>query len=294
MNLENVNYPMILRGGSESGGENGSTNTVVIILTVIIVVLIIVVIGTLCSCCTHTSSTTTYPTSSAMTRVSKKQKQNNTTLPKKNVQPNTSSSPRHVRPPPHVKTGVNTKATRFETTSSTPLPSQQLMSTNEMPDLDLNMEYMSNNNVSSNDLNYSAPTYGSNSLSNFEHEHYRQSSSSMSASTDKDVKDISVFMPNINDAKKSDNGPTDPSTGLPLFTSGKLTRSQLLGGHGMGSFLRKQQDPMSGYRRLGNNLCGSLNSRRDLDMRRTQFNEARLADPNGDPVLFQTSEFAYF
>ena len=100
-------------------------------------------------------------------------------------------------------------------------------------------------------------------------------------------------MPMMSDGVGKANGPVDASTGLPLFTAGKLMRSQLLGGHGAGSFLRQMQDPLSGYKRLGKNMCGAQNARRDLAVRRAQFNEARLADPNGDPVLFQTSEFAY-
>jgi hypothetical protein len=115
----------------------------------------------------------------------------------------------------------------------------------------------------------------------------------MTTSSTTDITGLDTFMPNMTGGMDSDKGPIDPSTGLPLFTAGKLVRSQMLGGHGAGSFLRKVQDPLSGYKRLGLNMCGSQNARKDLEVRRAQFNAARLADPNGDPLLWNTSEFMY-
>ena len=124
---------------------------------------------------------------------------------------------------------------------------------------------------------------------------YLQDAGMMTPSTATDIKGLQTFMPYMGGGVGSEekDGPVDPETGLPLFTTGKLVRSQLLGGIGSGSFLRQQQDPLSGYRKnVGRLLCGAQRGRRDIEMRRKQFNAARL-EGDGDPVLFNTGEFAY-
>ena len=52
-------------------------------------------------------------------------------------------------------------------------------------------------------------------------------------------------------------------------------------------------DPISGYRKLGKNINGVQVARRDMEVRRKQYNAARLENPNADPVLFSIGEFAY-
>ena len=143
------------------------------------------------------------------------------------------------------------------------------------------------------EMNESSSASGGVVASQYSDSSYTMDPGVMTASSATDIQGVETFMPMMTDGVGSEKGPVDPSTGLPLFTTGKLVRSQMLGGHGAGSFLRKQQDPLSGYKRLGKNMCGAQNARRDMATRRVQFNAARLASSDGDPVLFNTSEFMY-
>lgn len=178
---------------------------------------------------------------------------------------------------------------------SAPLPAMQLMSAPEMPDLDLSLQMMNSAsaNIGDSDMNRTTTEIGGISANPYADFNYRMDAGAMSPAAASEIQGIQSFMPLMNDGVNQETGPIDPTTGLPLLTTGKLIRSQMLGGHGAGSFLRQQQDPLSGYKRLGKNMCGAQSARRDLALRRAQFNEARLADPTGDPVLFQSSEFAY-
>ena len=140
------------------------------------------------------------------------------------------------------------------------------------------------------------------SIDAFQDNNYLMDPGMMTPGGATDVMGLQTFMPYMgggvgeNDSQNdgSVGGPVDPNTGLPLFTTGKLIRSQLLGGHGAGSFLRQVQDPLSGYRKsIGKNLCGVQQARRDVEIRRKQLNAARLEHPDADPILFNTSDFAY-
>jgi len=176
------------------------------------------------------------------------------------------------------------------------MPAGQLMSQTDMagggdPGLDY---VLSASGAIGESTDRSTTEVGGTSANTYLDTSYSMASGMMTPSSATDIKGLDTFMPMMSDGVGTAGGPVDPSTGLPLFTTGKLVRSQMLGGHGAGSFLRQQQDPLSGYKRLGKNMCGAQNARHDLSVRRAQFNAARLADPNGDPVLFQTSEFAYY
>lgn len=126
---------------------------------------------------------------------------------------------------------------------------------------------------------------------------YLQDPGMMTPSTATDIKGLQTFMPYMGGGVGGgdSDGPVDPNTGLPLFTTGKLVRSQLLGGIGAGSFLRQQQDPLSGYRKnVGRLMCGAQQGRIDIETRRKQFNASRLEHGgDDDPVLFNVGEFAY-
>ena len=174
-----------------------------------------------------------------------------------------------------------------------PLPAAQLMAPTTMPPMSPGLEMMQTSSAVESDMNSSSSEAGGVVASQYQDSSYAMDPGMMTASSATDIQGVETFMPMMSDGVGSENGPVDPSTGLPLFTTGKLVRSQMLGGHGAGSFLRQQQDPLAGYKRLGKNMCGAQNARRDLASRRTQFNAARLADPEGDPVLFNTSEFMY-
>lgn len=115
---------------------------------------------------------------------------------------------------------------------------------------------------------------------------YMEDPAMLTPSSSTDIKGIQTFMPNFAGTvgtlmKDGETGnQVDPSTGLPTFTPGQLMRSQLLGGQGAGSFLRREQDPLTGLRKtVGRNLNGPQVVRRDLEVRRKQINAARLESP---------------
>lgn len=200
---------------------------------------------------------------------------------------------RPARPARRVRAGLNSPSAGAPRVAPAPLPAAQLMAPTVMPsDTSLAMVQTSNA-VGESEMNQSSSEAGGVVASQYSDNSYTMDPGMMTASSTTDIQGVETFMPMMSGGVESKNGPVDPSTGLPLFTTGKLVRSQMLGGHGAGSFLRQQQDPLSGYKRLGKNMCGAQNARRDLASRRAQFNAARLADPEGDPVLFQTSEFMY-
>lgn len=175
-----------------------------------------------------------------------------------------------------------------------PLPASQLMVPTNLPHQKPALEMMPNSiAVGETEMNQSSTEAGGVVASAYTDSNYEMDPGMMTTSSTTDIQGVETFMPNMSGGVGTENGPIDPSTGLPLFTSGKLVRSQMLGGYGPGSFLRQVQDPLAGYKRLGRNMCGAQNARRDLANRRTQFNAARLANPDGDPVLFNTSEFMY-
>jgi hypothetical protein len=102
-----------------------------------------------------------------------------------------------------------------------------------------------------------------------------------------DIKHINDFLPSTKGALQTKNGPVDPSTGMPLFTAEKLVKSQKLSGHGVGSFLRPEQDPMSGYKRLGKTMFGPQATRVEVERRRAQLKA------QGGEILWNTSEFMF-
>lgn len=167
-----------------------------------------------------------------------------------------------------------------------PLPAAQLMAPNSIPPPSTHLGMMQTSSHD-DDSDVSA------SVNQYADANYAMDPGMMTVSSPTDIKGIETFMPNMEGGVETKNGPVDPSTGLPLFTTNKLVRSQLLSGHGAGSFLRQEQDPLSGYKRLGKNMCGAQIARADLERRRAQFNAQRIKDPSDDVVIFNTSEFMY-
>ena len=73
-----------------------------------------------------------------------------------------------------------------------------------------------------------------------------------------------------------------------------MSSSNMLGSYGKEGFLRQIQDPLTGYRKsVGKWYCSSNQLTNDLNVRRRQFNAER-ASGNEDPVLFNSSDWAYF
>jgi hypothetical protein len=110
-----------------------------------------------------------------------------------------------------------------------------------------------------------------------------------------DVTSMQALLPDYSQGTVGADGVVDPSTGLPLMTAERLMRGQMLGGIGAGSFLRPQQDPLSGLKRsIGNNPWGAMRSRADVELQRQKFNAMRTANPDFDALVGNISEHAYF
>lgn len=185
-----------------------------------------------------------------------------------------------------------------------PMPQSQLMQPQMMPVKDVYLPGVpsSSSIIGEAQMDIMTTETAGTSIDAFQDTNYLMDPGMMTPGGASDVMGLQTFMPymgggvgeNDNQNNGDVGGPVDPNTGLPLFTTGKLIRSQLLGGHGAGSFLRQVQDPLSGYRKsVGKNLCGVQQARRDVEIRRKQLNAARLEHPDADPILFNTSDFAY-
>lgn len=120
---------------------------------------------------------------------------------------------------------------------------------------------------------------------------YQQDPSTLTPQSAADMTGLNAYLPN--EAGATEDG-RDPQTGLPIFTPNKLRRSNMLGSYGKEGFLRQVQDPLTGYRKsVGKWYCSSNQLTNDLNVRRRQFNAERAAG-NDDPVLFNSSDWAYF
>ena len=294
------------------GGEDGNGKCGLIIGLIIAVVIIAVLICVMLIPCSSSSSAAA--TTTGLARFSKSKKKKSEADAKKRA------GARGVRAGTGVRAGgypaqwpaqqhqqpksmaghagavrnpraVGHHAPAAQASAPAPLPSAQLMAPTviPVPPGSMDMVQSSSANVGEYD------DQGSASVNQYTDKNYTMDPGMMTTSSTTDIQGIETFMPMMSGGVGGKDGPVDPSTGLPLFTTGKLVRSQMLGGHGAGSFLRQQQDPLAGYAKsVGRSMCGSQAARENIAARRTQFNAARLADPNGDPVLFNTSEFMYY
>jgi hypothetical protein len=122
---------------------------------------------------------------------------------------------------------------------------------------------------------------------------YAQDAQTMTPNTAGDMGGIQAFLPN--DAEMTKDG-KDPLTGLPVFTTNSLRRSNILGGHGAQGYLRPVQEPMTGSKRIGRFTkltCDPREQLESMDKRRAQYNAARVESGQEDPVIFGMGEFAY-
>ena len=134
----------------------------------------------------------------------------------------------------------------------------------------------------------------STSATAFDDSAYEQDSTRMTPDAPSEGTGIAAFMPKTDAADASGR---DPQTNLPVFTTSKLKRSNVLGGHGAQSFLRPVQDPLAGYKRLGKVMRMTSDPRdliSGLDKRRAQYNKARVESGTEDPVLFMGSDWQMF
>ena len=175
---------------------------------------------------------------------------------------------------------------------SAPMPTEQLMASEYFPNT-VNPQMTSLNSgqgvgLATNPIVAEGKSSTSSSL--FTGGLYTQDPSMMTPSTGMDSLGIEAYMPSEKGATKDG---LDPNTGLPVFSTQKLLRSNQLSSRGMHGFLRQVQDPYTGYKKLGRRMftC-SQQYEADVNRRREQFNKARMSGQ--DPVLFNTSGWAYF
>jgi hypothetical protein len=213
----------------------------------------------------------------------------------------TAQSPRAVRPHPGMRlSAAQGSFTTYD--APAPMPQTQLMQPPALPSEDAFLPGVPSSPQTIGEAQFDIMTteQGGTAINPFKETNYVQDPGMMTPSSATDIRGLQTFMPNMSGGVGGEQqdgqmgGAVDPNTGLPLFTTGKLIRSQLLGGHGAGSFLRQVQDPLTGYRKaVGKNLCGVQQTRRDLEVRRKQLNAARLASEDADPLLFYMSDFSY-
>lgn len=112
----------------------------------------------------------------------------------------------------------------------------------------------------------------------------------MTPNTYADGLGLDAYMPNVSNATPDG---LDPQTGLPVFSTASLRRSNDLSSRGLQGFLRPTIDDSMGLKRLGKRGCPSRYNDSDLQKRRDQFNAARVDNPNEEPVLWNISDFMY-
>lgn len=173
-----------------------------------------------------------------------------------------------------------------------PFPSTQLNTPNYFPNtVDSELGMMPTSSGGSMPGNTMGTHQSQTSESPFVDGAFVQAASMMTPNSLADMTGRNAYLPN--DAGLTEDG-RDPQTGLPVFTPNKLRRSNMLGSYGREGFLRQIQDPLTGYRKaVGKSFIASTQLQTDLTKRRAQFNADRAAG-NDDPVLFNSSDWAYF
>lgn len=173
-----------------------------------------------------------------------------------------------------------------------PFPSTQLNTPNYFPNtVDSDLGMMPTSSGGSMPGNTMGTHQSQTSESPFVDGAFVQAASMMTPNSMADMTGRNAYLPN--DAGLTEDG-RDPQTGLPVFTPNKLRRSNMLGSYGREGFLRQIQDPLTGYRKaVGKSFIASTQLQTDLTKRRAQFNADRAAG-NDDPVLFNSSDWAYF
>ena len=120
---------------------------------------------------------------------------------------------------------------------------------------------------------------------------YFQDPAQMTPNTYADGLGLDAYMPNVSNATPDG---LDPQTGLPVFSTASLKRSNELSSRGLQGFLRPTMDDGQGYKHtVGRRACPCRYSEEMLQSRRNQFNAARV-DSKDEPVLWNMSDFMYF
>ena len=129
------------------------------------------------------------------------------------------------------------------------------------------------------------------SLSPFLASAYNQDPATMTPNTYADGLGLDAYMPDVSNATPEG---LDPQTGLPVFSTASLKRSNELSSFGANGFLRPIMDDSLGYKKtIGKRIQTCRYNDCDLDKRRNQFNAARLNSGGEDVVLFNQTDFMY-
>lgn len=120
---------------------------------------------------------------------------------------------------------------------------------------------------------------------------YFQDPAQMTPNTYADGLGLDAYMPNVSNATPDG---LDPQTGLPVFSTASLKRSNELSSRGLQGFLRPTLDDSQGYKHtVGRRACPCRYSDEMIQSRRNQYNAARV-DSKDEPVLWNMSDFMYF
>ena len=165
------------------------------------------------------------------------------------------------------------------------MPAQQLFASHNFPSTVENQLQSLSVSPSNTD---SAVNISTNS---FTGSSYFQDPAQMTPNTYADGLGLDAYMPNVSNA--TPNG-LDPQTGLPVFSTASLKRSNELSSRGLQGFLRPTMDDSQGYKStIGKRSCYCRYSDEMLQQRRNQFNAARV-DGADEPVLWNMTDFMYF
>jgi hypothetical protein len=169
------------------------------------------------------------------------------------------------------------------------MPAQQMSVSHSFPStIDSKLQDLST--ISAVGTSYEKAAIGT-SMSNFSGAAYFQDPATMTPNTYADGLGLDSYMPDVSNATPDG---LDPQTGLPVFSTASLLRSNRLSSHGLNGYLRPQMDDTQGYKHtVGKRLQICRYNDCDLDKRRNQFNASRLNSGGEDPVLFNVTDFMY-
>jgi len=207
---------------------------------------------------------------------------NNTTSAGMTVFNNTQTAPAelvHFYPPQSANAlFVPNKSPQAE------MPAQQLFVSDKFPDVKVGQ--LQGYNASPEGVGQVVDTTASPFLGSS----YFQDPAEMTPNTYADGLGLDAYMPNVSNATPDG---LDPQTGLPVFSTSSLRRSNLLSGRGVEGFLRPVVDDTQGYKRVvGKNMCPCIYNNGHLNERRNQYNAARLTS-GIEPVLFYQTDPMY-
>ena len=169
------------------------------------------------------------------------------------------------------------------------MPAQQMFVSHSFPStIDSKLQDLSNFSVTNAFAEGGAV---GTSMSDFLGSAYNQDPATMTPNTYADGLGLDAYMPDVSNATPEG---LDPQTGLPVFSTASLKRSNALSSRGLDGFLRPTLDDTQGYKKtIGKRIQPCRYNDCDLDKRRNQFNAARLNSGGEDVVLFNQTDFMY-